>query len=74
MQIIRECRMRAAILTAIAKEAPELEDQLLYVAEKWLTLGHFKGATQRQCGSGGLQVTCYLHSIRRLASCKWLAP
>jgi hypothetical protein len=38
VQIIRECRMRAAILTAIAKEAPELEDQLLYVAEKWLTL------------------------------------
>jgi hypothetical protein len=38
MQIIRECRMRAAILTAIAKEAPELEIQLLYVAEKWLTL------------------------------------
>ena len=38
MQIIRECRMRAAILTGIAKEAPELEDQLLYVARKWLTL------------------------------------
>jgi DnaJ-domain-containing protein 1 len=38
MQIIRECRMRAAILTAIAKEAPELENQLLYVAEEWLTL------------------------------------
>ena len=38
MQIIPECRMRAAILTAIAKEAPELEDQLLYVARKWLTL------------------------------------
>ena len=38
MQIIRECRMRAAILTGIAKEAPELEDQLLYVAIKWLTL------------------------------------
>jgi hypothetical protein len=38
MQIIRECRMRAAILTAMAKEAPELEDQLLYLARKWLTL------------------------------------
>jgi hypothetical protein len=38
MQIIRECRMRAAILTGIAKDAPELEDQLLYVAQKWLTL------------------------------------
>jgi hypothetical protein len=38
MEIIRECRMRAAILTAIAKDAPELENQLLYVAEKWLTL------------------------------------
>jgi len=38
MQIIRECRMRAAILTAIAKDAPELESQLLYVAQKWLML------------------------------------
>ena len=38
MQIIRECRMRAAILTGIAKEAPELKDQLFYVARKWLTL------------------------------------
>jgi hypothetical protein len=28
MQIIRECRMRAAILIAIAKDAPELENQL----------------------------------------------
>ena len=38
MQIIRECRMRAAILTELAKDAPELEDQLFYVAKKWLTL------------------------------------
>jgi hypothetical protein len=38
MPIIRECRMRAAILTGLAKDAPELENQLLYVAEKWLTL------------------------------------
>lgn len=38
MQIIRECRMRATILTAIAKDAPELESQLRYVAQKWLTL------------------------------------
>ena len=38
MQIIRECRMRAAILTELATDAPELEDQLLYVAKKWLTL------------------------------------
>jgi hypothetical protein len=38
VQIIRECRMRAAILTAIAKEAPELEIQLLYVAKEHLTL------------------------------------
>jgi len=38
MQIIRECRMRAAILTAIAKDAPELESQLLYVAQNWLML------------------------------------
>jgi hypothetical protein len=29
MQIIRECRMRATILTGIAKDAPELENQLL---------------------------------------------
>ena len=38
MQIIRECRMRATILIELAKDAPELEDQLLYVAKKWLTL------------------------------------
>ena len=38
MQIIRECQMRAAILTSIAKDAPELEIQLLYVAKEHLTL------------------------------------
>jgi hypothetical protein len=38
MQIIRECRMRAAILTGLAKDAPELENQLLYVAKEYLTL------------------------------------
>ena len=38
MQIARECRIRAADLTRIAKNNPELEDQLLYVAQKWLTL------------------------------------
>jgi hypothetical protein len=38
MQIIRECRMRAAILTSIAKDAPELESQLLYLAQQWVTL------------------------------------
>ena len=38
MQIIRVCRMRAAILTGIAKDAPELEIQLLDVAEEHLTL------------------------------------
>jgi hypothetical protein len=38
MQIIHECRMRATILIELAKEAPKLESQLLYVANKWLTL------------------------------------
>jgi hypothetical protein len=40
MQIVRECRLRAAILTELAKDAsePELESQLLYVAQDWLTL------------------------------------
>jgi hypothetical protein len=38
MQIIRECRMRAAILTSIARDAPELEIQLLHAAKEWLTL------------------------------------
>ena len=38
MQIIGECRMRAAILTGIAKDNPELENQLLFVAKEWLTL------------------------------------
>jgi hypothetical protein len=50
MQIIRECRMRAAILIAIAKDAPELENQLLYVAEKWLTLAALR--EQLNAGAG----------------------
>jgi hypothetical protein len=48
VQIIRECWMRAAILTGFAKDAPELENQLLYVAEKWLTLA----ITGEQLSSG----------------------
>jgi len=36
MQIVGECRMRAAILTAIAKDAPEMKSQLLYLAQEWL--------------------------------------
>ncbi|MGB8749562.1 MAG: hypothetical protein WCD54_26890 [Pseudolabrys sp.] len=38
MLIIRECRMRALILTELAKDAPELEIQLLYVAKKMAAL------------------------------------
>ena len=38
MQIIRECQMRAAILRAIARDAPELKDRLLYVARTWIAL------------------------------------
>ena len=38
MQIICEYRIRAAILTELAKDSPEFENQLLYVAKKWLTL------------------------------------
>jgi hypothetical protein len=38
MQVIRECQMREKILTELAKDAPEFEDQLLYVAKEWLTL------------------------------------
>lgn len=38
MQIIRECRMHAAILAELATDAPEFENQLLYVAKKWLML------------------------------------
>ena len=38
MQVIRECQMRVQILTELAKDAPEFEDQLLYVAKEWLTL------------------------------------
>jgi hypothetical protein len=64
MQIIRECRIRAAILTAIAKEAPELEDQLLYVAEKWLTLAILR----EQLNAGADRAAHRLPSIRRLAS------
>jgi hypothetical protein len=38
MQIVRESRMRARILTAIAKDDLKMKNQLLYVAEKWLAL------------------------------------
>jgi hypothetical protein len=38
MQITHECRLRATILTELAKEDTELETQLLYVAQEWLTL------------------------------------
>ena len=38
MQLTNECRSRALVLMELAKEAPELKDQLLYVAQKWLTL------------------------------------
>ena len=38
MQIIHECRLRATILTELAKDDTELETQLLYVAQEWLTL------------------------------------
>ena len=44
MQIVRECRLRAAILTELAKDTPEpeLESQLLYVAQDWLTLARLR--------------------------------
>ena len=44
MQIVRECRLRAAILTELAKDAlePELESKLLYVAQDWLTLASLR--------------------------------
>jgi hypothetical protein len=38
VQVIRECQMRAVILTELAKDDPGFEDQLLYVAREWLTL------------------------------------
>jgi DnaJ-domain-containing protein 1 len=38
MQIIHECRLRATILADLAKDDTELETQLLYVAQEWLTL------------------------------------
>ena len=57
MQVIRECQIRAVILTELAKDAPEFEDQLLYVAKQWLTLVIFSRAVQRPCGCGP-QVIC----------------
>ena len=40
MQVIRECQMRATILSTLAKAAsePEIESQLLYLAQEWLML------------------------------------
>jgi len=38
VQVIRECQMRAVILTELAKDDPSFENQLLYVAREWLTL------------------------------------
>jgi hypothetical protein len=66
MQIIRECQMRAVILTELAKEAPEFESQLLYVAEKWLMLAIL--SEQLNAGRIG-RPTSHLRSIsRRVAS------
>jgi hypothetical protein len=45
---IRECRMRAKILIALAKDAPELENQLLLRCQKMAAARHFKGAAQRR--------------------------
>jgi hypothetical protein len=50
MKIIRECRMRADILMSIAKEAPELESQLLYVAQEWLALALLKEQLNASAG------------------------
>jgi hypothetical protein len=56
-QIIHECRMRAAILTSIAKDAPESEIQLLYVAKELLTLAiiseQFNADAPRTSRNGG---------------------
>jgi hypothetical protein len=40
MQVIRECQLRATILTTLAKATsePEIESQLLYLAQEWLTV------------------------------------
>jgi hypothetical protein len=55
MQIVRECRLRAAILTELAKDAaePELESQLLYVAQDWLTLASLKEQLSADAELGG---------------------
>ena len=58
LQIIRECRMRAAILIAIANDAPELENQLLYVAEKWLTLAPLREQLNAQFVVSAFKVPC----------------
>ena len=61
MQIIRECRMRAVILTELAKDAPEFENQLLYVAENWLTLAIL--SEQLNAGTDG-RPPSHLHATR----------
>ena len=55
MQIARECRLRAAILTELAKDVPEseLESQLLYVAQDWLTLASLREQLSADAELGG---------------------
>jgi hypothetical protein len=55
MRIVRECRLRAAILTELAKDAsePELESQLLYVAQDWLTLASLREQLNADAELGG---------------------
>ncbi len=55
MQIVRECRLRAAILTELAKDTPEpeLESQLLYVAQDWLTLASLREQLSADAELGG---------------------
>jgi hypothetical protein len=38
MNITDKCRTRALILKEIAKEAPDFEAQILFVADQWMTL------------------------------------
>jgi hypothetical protein len=66
MQIIRECRMRAAILTGIAKDAPELRDQLLYVARKWLTLAALREQLNAGAGRAAHKLPCTQLGVPRL--------
>jgi hypothetical protein len=42
MKLARHCRKRATELKEMAKDAPDLEEQLLHIADDWMTVARLR--------------------------------